>query len=455
MANDMTKGNPIKLIFLFAIPLFIGNIFQQIYNMADTFIVSRTIGVEALAAVGSTGSIMFLILGFAHGLTSGFAIPLSQKYGAKEYHQLNKSFGVSLMITFGIGSVLSIASMMLSRKLLEAMQTPPEIMEHAAKYIFIICSGILESMLYNLLSNILRAIGDSRTSLVFLIIASFINIALDLFFIVKLKMGVDGAALATVISQCFSVIACSIYIWRNLPMLHLKRESFKTTKEEVRHHLGIGFPMGFQMSIIAIGAIAIQITLNRLGSTAVAAYTASNKIDQVATMPMMSFGVAMATYAAQNYGAKKYERIWVGVRDTVKISVTYSFIVGILINLFSHHLIEIFIGKGQTEVLALSKWFFLTNSSIYFFLAMLFIYRYTLQGVGETRTPTIAGIIELSMRVFAAVILSKYFGFIGAIIANPLAWIGALIPMMWKYYRFKKAHTLQEFGGDLIVSEKN
>lgn len=206
-------------------------------------------------------------------------------------------------------------------------------------------------MLYNLLSNILRAIGDSRTSLVFLINASFINIALDLFFIVKLKMGVDGAALATVISQCFSVIACSIYIWRNLPMLHLKGESFKTTKEEVRHHLGIGFPMGFQMSIIAV-----------------AAYTTSNEIDQVATMPMMSFGVAMSTYAAQNYGAKKYERIWVGVGDTIKISVIYSIIVGILINLFSHHLIEIFIGKGQTEVLALSKWFFFNE----FFYLLLF-----------------------------------------------------------------------------------
>lgn len=443
MGNDMTKGNPMKLILMFAIPLFIGNIFQQVYSMADTFIVGRTIGVNALAAVGATGSLTWLILGFAHGLTSGLTIPLAQKYGAKEYKVVHKYFGVSLVITIVTGVILSVVSMLLSRYILEIMQTPKEIIDQSSLYLFIIFAGIVATMIYNLLANIFRAIGDSRTPLYFLIVASVINIVLDYTLIIYFGMGVEGAAIATVFSQVFSAIGCAVYIWRELPMLHLKRSSFVISKEDVKRHLEIGFPMGFQMSIIAIGSITLQIALNRLGPTAVAAYTAAAKIDQLATMPMMSFGVAMATYAAQNYGAKKYARIWEEVNDTVKISVTYSVIMGILINLFSSTLIQFFIGPGQESVIQLSKWYFLTNSTIYFFLAMLFIYRYTLQGVGNTKTPTIAGIIELFMRMFAAVVLANYFGFIGATIANPLAWIGALIPMMITYFCFKKQHSIE------------
>lgn len=447
MVNDMTKGNPIKLILLFAIPLFIGNIFQQIYNMADTFVVGRTLGVEALAAVGSTGSLMFFILGFAHGLTSGLAIPISQQYGAKEYRTIHKSFGVSLVITLVVGIVLSIISVLFARRILELMQTPQAIIEQSSRYVLIICNGIIATMIYNLLASILRAIGDSRTPLFFLIIASMINIILDIFFIVQLKMDVEGAAFATIISQIFSACACAIYIWKKLPMLHLKKSSFKFDLQDIYRHLRIGFPMGFQMSIIAIGAITLQIALNQLGPNSVAAYTAASKIDQVATMPMMSFGVAMATYAAQNYGAKKFDRIWIGVRQCVRLSITYSIVVGIVINVLSKHLVAMFIGSNNSAVVELSRWFFLTNSSIYFFLAMLFIYRYTLQGVGITLTPTVAGIIELFMRFFAAVFLARYFGFIGATIANPLAWIGALIPMMITYYRFKKQ---QENSGTVL-----
>lgn len=441
MVKDMTKGNPMRLILLFAIPLFIGNIFQQVYSMADTFIVGRTVGMSALAAVGATGSITFLILGFAHGLASGLAIPLAQKYGAKDFQSVSKSFGTSIIISIVVGVILTILSLFFCRTILEMMNTPNEIINESESYLRILFGGMLASMLYNLMSNSLRSIGDSRTPLYFLIAACIINIILDYIFIVYGNMGVSGAGVATIIAQVFSFVSCIIFIWLKVPILHLHRDSFKIDNDFFWLHVRIAFPMAFQMSIIAIGAITLQVALNGLGAPSVAAYTASGRIDQLATMPMMSFGVAIATYVAQNYGARFYDRIWMGVRECLKVSITFSVVIGLTLALFGEHFLRLFVGQNQEEVVQLGKWFFVTNSSIYFFLAMLLIYRYTIQGVGNSVTPTIAGIIELFMRMFAAVILAKHFGFVGATIANPLAWIGALIPIAYSYYRFKRQYT--------------
>lgn len=437
MAKDMTSGKPIKLIWNFTIPLLIGNLFQQLYNMADTFIVGRTIGVHALASVGSTGSIIFLILGFANGLTAGLAIPLAQRYGAKNYSGVKRSFYVSILISAVVAILLTILSMVFCRQILEIMQTPVEIIDGAYDYLMVIFAGIFSSMAFNLLSNIFRSIGDAKTPLYFLVIACIMNIILDVVFIAGFGMGVEGAGYATVLSQIFSALACILYIWKKIPILRLNSKDFIAESLDVKEHIRISFPMAFQSSIIAIGAIIIQITLNQLGATAVAAYTAAQKIDQVAILPMMSFGVTMATFVAQNYGAKKYDRIWRGVRDCIKLSLTFAISVGIILNLFSPIFIRAFVGVGHEEVVELGAIYFITNGTMYSLLSLLFIYRYTLQGVGKTFTPTVAGIMELCMRAFAAVVLSNLYGYTGATMANPLAWLGSLIPLMIAYYLFK------------------
>ena len=436
MAKDMTSGKPIKLIWNFTIPLLIGNLFQQLYNMADTFIVGRTIGVHALASVGSTGSIIFLILGFANGLTAGLAIPLAQRYGAKDYLGVKRSFYVSILISAVVAILLTILSMVFCRQILEVMQTPAEIIDGAYDYLMVIFAGIFSSMAFNLLSNIFRSIGDAKTPLYFLVIACIMNIILDVVFIAGFGMGVEGAGYATVLSQIFSALACILYIWKKIPILRLNSKDFVAESSDVKEHVRISFPMAFQSSIIAIGAIITQITLNQLGATAVAAYTAAQKIDQVAILPMMSFGVTMATFVAQNYGAKKYDRIWRGVRDCIKLSLTFAISVGIILNLFSPIFIRAFVGVGHEEVVELGAIYFITNGTMYSLLSLLFIYRYTLQGVGKTFTPTVAGIMELCMRAFAAVVLSNLYGYTGATMANPLAWLGSLIPLMIAYYLF-------------------
>ena len=440
MAKDMTSGKPIKLIWNFTIPLLIGNLFQQLYNMADTFIVGRTIGVHALASVGSTGSIIFLILGFANGLTAGLAIPLAQRFGAKDYLGVKRSFYVSILISAVVAILLTILSMIFCRQILEIMQTPVEIIDGAYDYLMVIFAGIFSSMAFNLLSNIFRSIGDAKTPLYFLVIACIMNIILDIVFIAGFGMGVEGAGYATVLSQIFSALACILYIWKKIPILRLNSKDFVAESSDVREHVRISFPMAFQSSIIAIGAIIIQITLNQLGATAVAAYTAAQKIDQVAILPMMSFGVTMATFVAQNYGAKKYDRIWRGVRDCIKLSLTFAISVGIILNLFSPIFIRAFVGVGHEEVVELGAIYFITNGTMYSLLSLLFIYRYTLQGVGKTFTPTVAGIMELCMRAFAAVVLSNLYGYTGATMANPLAWLGSLIPLMIAYYLFKNKY---------------
>lgn len=440
MAKDMTSGKPIKLIWNFTIPLLIGNLFQQLYNMADTFIVGRTIGVHALASVGSTGSIIFLILGFANGLTAGLAIPLAQRYGAKNYSGVKRSFYVSILISAVVAILLTILSMLFCRQILEIMQTPAEIIDGAYDYLMVIFAGIFSSMAFNLLSNIFRSIGDAKTPLYFLVIACIMNIILDVVFIAGVGMGVEGAGYATVLSQIFSALACMLYIWKKIPILRLNSKDLIAESSDVKEHVRISFPMAFQSSIIAIGAIIIQITLNQLGATAVAAYTAAQKIDQVAILPMMSFGVTMATFVAQNYGAKKYDRIWRGVRDCIKLSLTFAISVGIILNLFSPIFIRAFVGVGHEEVVELGAIYFITNGTMYSLLSLLFIYRYTLQGVGKTVTPTVAGIMELCMRAFAALVLSNLYGYTGATMSNPLAWLGSLIPLMIAYYLFKNKY---------------
>lgn len=286
--RDLTTGTPAKLIFLFTIPLLVGNIFQQFYNMVDMIIVGQTIGKEALAAVGATGSITFLIIGFAQGLTAGLSIITAQRFGAQDFCGVKKSFAVATIISFTVTAILTVLSLVFLRPLLLLMQTPPDIIQQAQEFISVILGGMFASMAFNLLSNMIRALGDSRTPLFFLIFAVIINVILDLVFIINFHMGIAGAGYATVIAQISASLMCVIYIKRKIPLLQVSKSDFKIDKDTIFTHLNAGLPMAFQSSIIAIGAVVLQSALNSLGTDVVAAQAAAGRIDQFATQPMMS-----------------------------------------------------------------------------------------------------------------------------------------------------------------------
>lgn len=435
MTRDLTKGSPAKLIVFFTLPLLIGNVFQQFYNMADTFIVGRTIGPDALAAVGCTGSIMFFIIGFAQGITSGLSIVISQRFGAGDEEGVRRSFATSTLICIVTTVVLTAISVVLTRPILELMQTPSDIIDDAYSYLVVIFAGIGASILFNFLSNVIRALGDSRTPLIFLVIASVLNVVLDFVLIVYGHMGVAGAGVATVIAQVVSGLLCIVYIVKRFPILHIRRSDWRQSKEQIYLHLRLGLPMGFQASIISIGTISVQIALNTLGTTSVAAYTAASKIDNLCTMPSQSFGMAMATYTAQNYGANLMDRIRVGVRRCCVISGVVSALLGVMNILFGKYLVELFVGAdGTAEIVSLAQIMLTMNGICYVFLALLFIYRSTLQGIGKSFIPTVSGVIELVIRIFAAFVLVAVMGFTGACLANCMAWVGACIFLCITYY---------------------
>ena len=436
--RDLTQGSPAKQILVFTIPLVIGNLFQQLYNFSDTVIVGQTLGVKSLAAVGATGSIMFLILGFVQGFTAGLSIITAQRYGARDIAGVRKSMASTLIVSALTTVIVTILSLLAVYPLLKIMQTPAEIFNQAFIFIAIILGGIFATMGYNVTANSLRAIGDSRSPLVYLIVGMIINIILELWFIIGLNYGVAGAALATVIAQLVSTILSFWHIYRFSPLLQVHRSDFKWDPVDIRIHLRAGLPMGFQSSIIAIGALVLQGALNTLGTDAVAATTAAQRIDQVATLPLMSFGITMATFAAQNYGAKQYERILIGVKQALFMSMGFGLFMGILEIAFGDFAVMLFVGADQQRVLELAQQYFWANGAFYYILSALFIIRYVLQGLNDSKTPTFAGIAELMMRTVAAITLVGPFGFFGASLANVLAWIGSLIVMIPAYRKITK-----------------
>lgn len=433
--NDLTKGKPLKLIFWFTIPLLIGNIFQQFYSLSDTLIVGQTLGVKALAAVGSTGSVQFLIIGFAQGLTAGLSILTAQHYGAKDFKGVRRSFAISIVISLIVGIILTIISLIFVDHILILMQTPKDIINDARTFLQIMLGGMLAPIAFNLLSNIIRALGDSRTPLWFLIVSSLINIGLELLFILGFHWGIAGAGWATILAQLIATLMCVVYIIVRVPILHIGRRHFKLRRLEVNAHLKVGLPMAFQMSIIAIGTIVLQAALNSLGTNSVAATTAAQKIDQVATQPLMSFGVTMATFAAQNFGAHQYDRIVKGVKQTMWLSGSFSVAAGLIEIIWGKQLVGLFVGHQDMAVLNLSQTYFNVIGSTYILLSMLFIMRNTLQGLGRSAIPTLAGAAELFMRVFAALIMVRLFGYTGACSSEPLAWLGSCAVLLPAYIK--------------------
>lgn len=430
----MTSGNPFKLIVFFTLPLLLGNVFQQFYTISDTFIVSQTLGLDALAAVGATGSITFLILGLAIGLTAGLAVITAQRFGRKDEAALKRSLTVSIVITSIVSIMITIIAALNTRNILTIMQTPPEIIDLAYDYLFIIFLGIGPTVMFNFLANILRAIGDSQTPLFFLIISSLLNIALDYLFILGFNLDLAGAGIATVMSQLVASLLCMVYIKKKIHILHIRKRDWTLEWAEYAEHLRIGLPYGFQYSIIAVGSIAIQVTLNQLGALSVAAFTAASKIDQLLTMPLPAFGITMSTFAAQNFGAKQFTRIKKGMRVGLLITISYSFVIGLILFFGGRFMSSFFVNDANSVVLDLAEQFFKLQAPFYSLLALVFLLRHTIQGVGNSFAPTLAGIMELVGRVIGAFVLAHYFGFNGAVIASPLAWLCAIIPLGLSYY---------------------
>lgn len=442
MTKDMTSGNPVKLIILFSIPLLIGNIFQQFYSMVDTLIVGRFIGVNALAAVGSTGSISFLIIGFILGLSSGFSVLVSQRFGANDVDGLKKAVTSSIFLCVIITIIVTVISMLCAKPLLILMNTPSDIIESAYSYIFIIFAGVAATVFYNMIASILRALGDSKTPLYFLIISSLINAALDLIFIIYFHMGVEGAAYATVISQGISGLLCLIYTSKKFDILKLQRKDWKFKSDILVKHLKIAIPMALQFSITALGIMILQSALNKFGSQVVAAYTAASKVEQLVTQPFVTFGVTMATYCAQNLGAGKIDRIYDGVKKCTIISIVTSIIASIIILLFGTNFTSIFLENANSEIIHYSQLYLNTCAASFVFLSLIFIYRNSLQGIGETFIPMMVGATELIARSLVAFTLPSLIGYFGICLATPFAWISGALPLFITFYiKIRKLKT--------------
>ena len=435
MTNDMTKGSPLKIFIFFSIPLLIGNIFQQLYSMVDTIIVGRFVGVDALAAVGSTGSMFFLVNGMILGLTSGFAVLVSQKFGAKDEDGIKKAVASNITLTVISTIIITVIALLSKNTLLRMMNTPDNIFTDANIYITIIYAGIFTQTAYNMSAGILRALGDSKTPLYFLMLASLLNIILDLVFIINFKMGVAGAAFATNISQGISAILCLVYSYKKFKILRLKKENFKVEKSYYKKHLQIALPMGLQFSVTAVGIIIVQSAINTFGSIVIASYTASSKVLQLAMQPLVSFGVTIATYAGQNLGAKRFDRIKEGMKIMNKISIVTSLISGAVLVLFGKYFVMLFIENPSAEIVSYAQQVLDYSAAFMIFLGFIFVYRNVLQGMGESFIPMMAGAYELAARSLVAFTLPKFIGFTGICLADPVAWIAASIPLMITYHR--------------------
>jgi putative MATE family efflux protein len=441
MSTSLTTGSPWRVILLFSVPLLIGNVVQQMYQVVDAVVVGRYLGIEALAAVGATGSLLFLLLGFAWGLTSGFAIPTAQAFGAGDFAAVRRSVASGTILTGITTVILTVGAPFLAEPALRLMQTPDELMADATVFAQISFLGAGAMMFFNYLAAIIRAIGDSRTPLVFLIVACLLNIVLVVLMVGPLGWGVAGAAISTVISQAVSVLLCLMYVRRRLPVLTLSRGDWRVSRADLGDHLRLGLPMGFQASIIAIGTLAVQIRLNELGADAVAAYTTASRVDGLAVALLQSLGLAVSMFVAQNYGGGRPDRIRRGVVQGTWMSIVASVALGAVLVLFGTYLVRMFVGDGSDAIVGMAAEMLIVNGITYSALGVLFVLRGALQGLGHTMIPTVTGVVELVMRVGAAVVLGAAFGYIGVVWSNPLAWFGAVLILAPAYVRAHRELT--------------
>lgn len=436
--KDLTTGSPMRLLLSFMLPLLLGMLFQQFYNMVDTMVVGKFLGVQALAGVGSTGSVNFLVIGLCNGICAGFAIPVAQKFGQRDFDGLRKFVGNMIWLGIFFAGLITLVTTLGCRNILMWMNTPADTFSYAYDYIFLVFLGIPATMLYNLLSGIIRSLGDSRTPLYFLIFSSLLNVVLDLVFILVLGMGVAGAGWATLLSQLISGLLCLWYMAGHFPVLKLCREDLRPERCYMLRLLTMGLPMGMQYSITAIGSILLQTAVNTLGATAMAAMTAGSKVSMFAVCPFDAIGSTAATFAGQNIGAEKPERVHQGVLDASILGIAYAAVILMVLTLWGSGLTTIFLDAADAEafntILPMSRRFLICNAIFYVPLLYVNLLRFTIQGLGYSNLAVLAGVFEMVARGIFGMCLVPYFGFDAVCFASPAAWVMADLFLFPAYY---------------------
>lgn len=435
MVRDMTSGSPMKLIVGFAVPIFLGNLFQQLYSVVDAMVLGRAVGADALAAAGSTQALSFLVLGFITGLTHGYAILIAQRFGAGDYAGVRRTAANAGYLAAVSSLIITAASLLGARALLEVMHTPEDIFRDALLYIQVIFIGTAASVAYNMFSGILRALGDSVSPLVILVVSSIVNVGLDVLFVVVFQWGVAGAAWATVLAQALSSAMC-FAVLRRLELMRFQREDWRGDRDVIRALLRLGVPVGIMNSITAMGIMLLQSVVNGLGSVTVAAYTAGSKLMNLALQPGDILGIAVGTYVGQNLGAGRLDRIRAGVRQSALLSLAINIVMGLVLALFGRELTAVFVSGTEEAVIEAAYPYFVITGAGVWIVGLLFLYRFALQSLGDTFIPMVSGGVELGMRVGAVLVLDRCFdmGFYAVCWAEVAAWLGAGVLLAVGYY---------------------
>ncbi|MBR6408636.1 MAG: MATE family efflux transporter [Alphaproteobacteria bacterium] len=434
MIKNLTQGSPLKLIFMFCLPILIGNLFQQLYNISDILIVGRLIGVHALAAVGATAPIFFVFLLISFGFAGGLTVVTAQRFGANDLKGMRASMTHAFMASGVLSVLMSVILIFFLKPILRLMNVPSEIEHDAYVFMSILSFGLVIMVFYNLFFGFVRALGDSKTPLYFLIFSTILNIALNFVLIYFFKFGVAGSALGTVLSISIAFLLFVFYVYRKFPIIHLQKSDWRFNKKMLKEQLSISIPMSVQFSVLSISMMVIQSACNSFGSDVIAAFTAALRIEQLATQPLLALGITMATFSAQNWGAGKLSRIRQGVRLTAITSLIISVLMSLMVRYVGKNMISIFLNENNDFITNVGKTYLSISTLFYFFLSMIFIFRNTLQGMGKAILPLMASLTELFVRSFAAVYLAKKMGYTGIFYASPIAWVGAMLVVTIGYF---------------------
>lgn len=436
--KTLTKGKPLKVILLFAVPLYIGQLFQLCYSLMDTRIIGSALGETSLAAVGTTTSLSDLLIEFLNGIICGFGIIIAKIYGAADQRQLRKAIGGT--VTLGVLGTLLISGVCLLflPRILGLLNVEPTLLPEAMSYIRIIIAGLLATSLYNICTAILRSIGDSFTPLIFLIISNLLNIGLDYLFVYGLHSGVAGAAIATVLAQAAAALLCFLYMRKKYPQIRIGLQDLLPDRVLCRSLIPTGLSMGFMISFVTLGSLALQTCINTFGNNIIVAHTAARKVTMIFLIPFFVLGTALATYCGQNLGAKEYARIRKGIRDTVLVSYIWCALVILVVFTLSPVLIHLVTASSEPEILEMATLYLKINSVFYFLPATICILRNSMQGFGDTRTPLVSSLIELVGKVLIAFLLAPFIGYMGVIISEPCVWAVMVIPLLIGMKRAEK-----------------
>ena len=439
--TTLTEGNPVKLIVLFAIPIFLGNLFQILYSLIDTKIVGSTLGETTLASVGSVSTLYNLLTGFFNGLTLGFSVVTARFYGSGEEKALKKNIAGAITLGFGTAIVLITLTAVFLKPILRLLQVPAEQFDMSYSYIVVLVWGMFITLAYNLCANTLRATGDSVTPLIYLVISSLVNVGLDYFFILNLHLGVAGAAYATVIAQFLSVVLCLIRIYRGFPILHVGREDFQFDREQLWQLYQNGLSMGLMSSLVNFGTVILQSGINQLGTSIIVAHTAARKVFEIWNLPISVMGSAMATYCGQNYGAGKYGRIREGIKGALGLGAVWAVVVFIMAHTISPYLIRFITSSDSPEIIYWGRKYLEYDMSFIILCVGIVVLRNSMQGFGDYKTPVFSSFIELMGKVVFTFTFVRFFGYWGIIWTEPVIWVLMVIPLIIQTWRNPVVHS--------------